>query len=52
MDNAIEYDLFDSDRMDLIRKFSESDDECDYTSSELEEERNSICLSQGISRYC
>jgi len=48
----VEYDLFDADRMAMIQEFSNNDDECDYTSSELNEERNSICLSQGISRYC
>lgn len=30
----------------------EVEPEYDYTDSELEEERELICMSQGLSRYC
>lgn len=52
VEDDVEYNLFDADRMDIIQKFSNNDDESGYTSSELNEERNSICESLGISRYC
>lgn len=41
-----------SDIEDEIARMEDEEEEYDYTDEELERERQSLCLSLGIPRYC